>query len=63
MPACLMDLQFAQLLSVPVLYINGPSDFRGSPEYIQQHLEHSEKERKTWMESPYPELKGPDIKA
>ena len=35
MLACRMDLWSAQLLSVRVLYINGPSAFRGSPEYTQ----------------------------
>jgi hypothetical protein len=35
MPACCMDLWSAQFLSAPVLYINGPSASRGSPEYTQ----------------------------
>ena len=35
MPACRMDLWSAQLWSVPMLYINGPSAFPGSPEYTQ----------------------------
>jgi hypothetical protein len=35
MPACRMDLWSAQLLSEPMLHINGPLAFWGSPEYTQ----------------------------
>ena len=35
MLACRTDLWSAQLLSVPLLYIDGPSAFRGSLEYTQ----------------------------
>ena len=41
-----MDLRSAQLLSVPMLYINGPSAFQGSPEYTQLHLECQELKKK-----------------
>ena len=41
------DFRSAQFLGAPVLHINGPFAFRGSPKYTQWHLERREVKQKT----------------